>query len=184
MAITLFPDGRIQKNGVEIGTQQGGGFMKQQWYMTATFTTSNVNSENIVTTDFAKNIDASVSWGSVGTESMTQSAGVFTFPSTGIYEVECKVSGSRSGGTNKYCVWRVYMSTDSGGSYILRSQGTQGMTNYGGTNTINIFTPTIVKVTNASTTRIRFATYGGNNNFNISSGGYGTSVTFKKLSEL
>ena len=135
-------------------------------------------------TDFAKNIDASVSWGSVGTESMTQSAGVFTFPSTGIYEVACKVTGSRSGGTNKYCVWRVYMSTDSGSSYLLRSQGSQGMTNYAGTNTIAIFTPTIVKVTNASTTRIRFATYGGNNNFSIGAGGMGTSVTFKKLSEL
>ena len=184
MAITLFPDGRIQKNGLEIGTQQGSGLMHQSWYLTATFTTSVVNSDNFVT-GWAKVSPANVQYGSIETgEDMSVSSGVFTFPSTGIYEVACKVQGSRSSGTNKYCVWRVYMSTDSGGSYLLRSQGSQGMTGYSGTNTINIFTPTIVKVTNASTTRIRFATYGGNNNFSIASGGYGTSVTFKKLSEL
>ena len=152
--------------------------------MTAQFTTSAVNSDNFVTS-WAKLSPANVQYASIDTgEDMSVSSGVFTFPSTGIYEVLCKVSGSRSGGSNKYCVWRVYMSTDSGGSYLLRSQGTQGMTNYSGTNTINIFTPTIVKVTNASTTRIRFATYGGNNNFNITAGGYGTNITFKKLSEL
>ena len=137
------------------GWMMGGGHKKDKKFVNKLLTQLNNGKKELFvvddkmgtptyTFDFAKNVDASSSWGSVGTESMTQSAGVFTFPSTGIYEVTCKVSGSRSGGTNKYCVWRVYMSTDSGGSYLLRSQGTQGMTSYGGTNTINIFTPTII----------------------------------------
>ena len=182
MAITLFPDGRIQKNGLEIGAQQGSGLMHQSWYLTAQFTTSAVNSDNFVT-GWAKLSPANVQYASIDTgEDMSVSGGVFTFPSTGIYEVVSKVSGSRSGGSNKYCNWRTFMSVDSGNTYNIRDQGSSCMTNFSGTNTINIYAPTILNITNASTTRLRFGTYGGNNNFSISAGGFGTTVTFRKLS--
>ena len=184
MAITFHPDGRVQKNGVEIGTQQGGGLMHQAWYLSATFTTSVNNANNDVTTNFLKHTDANAIYSSVGTESMTQSSGVFTFPSTGIYEVVSKATGSRYGGSNKYVYWITWVSTDSGSSYDIREQGTSCMTNFGGTNTINIFSKLILNVTNASTTRIKFGTYGGNNAVTIAHDSAATSVTFTKLSEL
>ena len=182
MAITLFPDGRIQKNGLEIGTQQGSGLMHQAWYLTAGFTTSAVNSDNFVT-GWAKLQPANVQYGSIETgENMSVSGGVFTFPSTGIYELVSKVHGSRSGGTNKYCNWRTFMSVDSGSTYNIRDSASSCMTDFGGTNTINIYSTSILNITNASTTRLRFGTYGGNNNFTIGAGGFGTLVTFRKLS--
>ena len=184
MAVTFFPDGRVQKNGVEIGTQQGGGLMRQTWYLSAEFTTSVNNANNDVTTNFVKHTDANAIYSSLGTESMTQSSGVFTFPSTGIYEVVSKATGSRYGGSNKYVYWITWVSTDSGSSYDIREQGTSCMTNYGGTNTVNIFSKLILNVTNASTTRIKFGTYGGNNAVTIGTGASSTSVTFTKLSEL
>ena len=126
---------------------------------------------------------ANVQYGSIDTgEDMSVSSGVFTFPSTGIYEVVSKVAGSRSGGSNKYCNWRTFMSIDSGNTYTIRDQGSSCMTNFSGTNTINIYAPAILNITNASTTRLRFGTYGGNNNFSIAAGGFGTTVTFRKLS--
>ena len=182
MAITIFPDGRIQKNGLEIGTQQGGGLMHQTWYLTAQFTTSNVNSDNFVT-GWAKLSPVNSQYASIDTgEDMSVSSGVFTFPSTGIYEVVSKVAGSRSGGQNKYCNWRTFTSVDSGSTYTIRDQGSSCMTNFSGTNTINIYSPTILNITNATTTRLRFGTYGGNNNFTVAAGGFGTTVTFRKLS--
>ena len=184
MAITFHPDGRIQKNGVEIGTQQGGGLMRQAWYLSAAFTTSVNNTNNDVTTNFVKHTDANAIYSSLGTENMTQSSGVFTFPSTGIYEITSKATGSRFGGDNKYVYWITWVSTNSGSSYDVREQGTSCMYNKAGTNTVNIYSNLILNVTNASSTRIKFGTYGGNNAVTIGSGADSTSVTFTKLSEL
>ena len=184
MAITLFPDGRIQKNGVEIGTQEGGGLMNQRWCLTANFTNSSINSEDIVAAGFTKNSVSNAIYGTIENETMTTSTGVFTFPSTGIYEIICKVMASRVTGDNKYVYWYTNISTDSGSSYTMREQGTTCMTNFSGTNTINIYSSLLIKVTNATTTRVRFGMLVGKNTVTIMSTASGTSVTFKKISEL
>ena len=162
--------GIILNNGVEVASPK----QFDEWRMSADQDLSNTETlTNWERTD--SNFDLQ------GT-GMTHSSGVFTFPSTGIYEVVSKVAGSRSGGSNKYCNWRTFMSVDSGNTYNIRDQGSSCMTDFSGTNTINIYSPTILNITNASTTRLRFGTYGGNNNFTVAAGGFGTTVTFRKLS--
>ena len=54
--------------------------MAETWRLTSTIT--NDGSENVITTNLAKQAAPS-SYGKVGTETMTASSGVFTFPSTG-----------------------------------------------------------------------------------------------------
>ena len=58
--------------------------MAEIWRLTSTIT--NDGSENVITTNLAKQAAPS-SYGKVGTETMTESSGVFTFPSTGIYYI-------------------------------------------------------------------------------------------------
>ena len=81
-------------------------------------------------------------------------------------------------------MFETYTRSSSTDSYDVREQGTSCMTNFGGTNTVNIFSKLILNVTNASTTRIKFGTYGGTNAVTIANDAYGTGITFTKLSEL
>ena len=63
------------------------------------------------------------SWiGNVGS-AMSESSGIFTFPSTGIYMVHHTVSGYCSGGGRTYLGMRQYYSTDGGSSYNIASSG-------------------------------------------------------------
>ena len=58
--------------------------MAETWRLTSNIT--NDGSENVITANLAKQANPS-GYGKVGTETMTESSGVFTFPSTGIYYI-------------------------------------------------------------------------------------------------
>ena len=79
MAITLFPDGRIiHSNGVEVSSQK----MVDHWRMSADTT----DGAEAVITNWNQVSTANHQAGRIGS-SMSVSSGVFTFPSTGIYNI-------------------------------------------------------------------------------------------------
>ena len=82
MTITIFPDGRIIKNGRDIN---GSLKMIDQWRRSATLNTS--GGENFLTSDWER-VDGSGQGVYIPNGGMTQSGGIFTFPMTGIYKVE------------------------------------------------------------------------------------------------
>jgi len=104
-----------------------------------------------ITTNLERVDNASFS--KIGT-GMTESSGVYTFPSTGLYEVTCNPTIFADADTNCYIFCDV--STDSGSSYEQVIQ-----LNIGSNTTIISVTggqSLFVNVTNATTFRIKFST--------------------------
>ena len=113
---------------------------------------------------------------------MTESSGIFTFPSTGIYRVRFSNSSYNIGAAaNRYIGAFVNWSTNSGGSYsILREQ--YGHINNDNSCTTTVVTSNYLDITNTSTTRIKF-TVAAELNSTLNGGSYGTYVEFLKLGE-
>ena len=119
--------------------------------------------------------------GKVGT-GMSQSSGIFTFPSTGIYRVRFSQSSYNIGAAEvRYVGAYIRLSTNSGGSYsILREQ--YGHINNDNSCTTTVVTSNYLDVTDTSTTRIKFSV-AAENNSTLNGGYYGTFVEFIKLGD-
>jgi hypothetical protein len=87
--------------------------MADAWLVTSSY---NTNSSADITSNWARH-SAQGSWlGYIGS-AMTESSGIFTFPSTGIYMVINDLSGYTPSGARSYLGMRQYFSTDGGSSY-------------------------------------------------------------------
>ena len=119
--------------------------------------------------------------GKIGT-GMSNSSGIFTFPSTGIYRVRFSQSSYNIGAAEvRYVGAFVNWSTNSGGSYtILREQ--YGHINNDNSCTTTVVTSNYLDVTDTSTTRIKFSV-AAENSVTLNGGGYGTFVEFIRLGD-
>ena len=119
--------------------------------------------------------------GKIGT-GMSNSSGIFTFPSTGIYRVRFSQSSYNIGAAEvRYIGAFIKLSTNSGGSYsILREQ--YDHINNDNSCTTTVVTSNYLDITNTSTTRIKF-TVAAELNSTLNGGSYGTFVEFLKLGE-
>jgi hypothetical protein len=122
--------------------------MADQWRLAATI--NNPSDGSLIGTNLERADDAS--WSGIGT-GMTESSGVFTFPTTGLYLVKLKVVTPNASGAaaNMY----INVSTNSGGAYdsvarIIQGEGNSS-TSYDTGNA-----DALVNVTNASTFRVAF----------------------------
>ncbi len=79
MTLTFHPDGRILHNGVEVASDK----MVDQWRVTSNQGISQSTSQTVINWE---RVDGT-GFGTLN-GGMTQSSGIFTFPSTGIYKVE------------------------------------------------------------------------------------------------
>ena len=96
--------------------------------------------------------------GSIGSN-LTNSSGDISFPSTGIWLIQSRITYYATGSTeNRYCISQIRSSTDSGSNYTVIDESIDNLVNVnsGG----NDFTITqnhyILDVTNTSTQRIAF----------------------------
>ena len=109
---------------------------------------------------------------------MSESSGVFTFPSTGIYLLMSKHTMNTSAG---YCGVKLMMSSNSGGSYTNVSHGQITNTNNG---YHHISLHAIVDVQNASTYRFQIqAMNNGNVQYSGDSDALRNGVTFIRLGD-
>ena len=129
---------------------KGGGItMADQWRLTANATGGSAD----ITSNWERN--DTTGFGQLGT-GMTESSGIFTFPSTGIYLVRFFLNDA--GGSsflNSYS--RLYVTTDNS-SYneIARGHG------IGGANDAQVIpVESIIDVTNTSNVKVKFAYYHG-----------------------
>jgi len=118
-------------------------------------------------------------WEKVGT-GMTESSGVFTFPSTGKWKLTFQVSIAANGGARNYMGGIIRLSSNSGSSYTNYAQGYNGAHSGGayGYPHINVY----VDVTDVSTFRAKFA-YNTDAEANIHalSGEMNTAMIFEKI---
>ena len=125
--------------------------MVDSWVVTTNF---DVNGASDIGSNWAKHSAGGSQFGTIGT-GMTESSGIFTFPTTGIYMVHHTMSGRADGtGGRSYIGMRQYYSTNSGGSYTTTSSGyssaSSGTDHFVGSGTV------FYDVTDVSTHRIKF----------------------------
>jgi hypothetical protein len=122
--------------------------MVDMWRLTADLT-------NPGTADITANLERAddATSGTIGT-GMTESSGVFTFPSTGIYRIQA-IGHFYISGSDGACEVNTRISSDSGSSYDTVASAISG--NLTGSQTYNTHpSECFVDVTNASTFRVKF----------------------------
>ena len=131
----------------------GGGIeMAETWRLTSNIT--NDGSENVITANLSKQAAPS-GYGKVGTETMTVSSGVFTFPSTGIYFIMAtSLQYALGRGTESNGASIIIQTTTNNSSYSRSSYAGQALPttlDYGSATIHYIF-----DVTDVSTHKVRF----------------------------
>lgn len=161
-ALSIDGSGRVtMANTIEI----------DQWSLSAAFSTNNATITGWIRPAHA--------FGGYAGTGMTESSGVFTFPSTGLW----KVSGSfliiaASGDTS--CGFLTQVSSDSGSSYTYTGGVFESQTS----NTSGSFQQ-LINVTNASTFRFKLETSGinvGSNIFGFADRDYSTLI-FERITD-
>jgi len=142
------------------------------WYLT-----SNISVSGSTTNVISGLARWATNWEKVGT-GMTESSGVFTFPSTGKWKAFAKLYGSSSSTAN-YMGLQATLSTDSGSSFSVLGYAYQAATS---SEYFDTTFPFYIDVTDASTHKVKFnyQTHGS-----ASIGGHGSELRtffiFEKL---
>ena len=120
---------------------------------------------------------------------MTESSGVFTFPATGIYRVDCRWNVFCSSTSNRYVSIRTELSTDGGSNYNQIAVAFTNLPNLAET-TDHATSDFVVDVTNASNFKVRTVassseafTFAGNTWGGIAQNVQTNSMTFMKLGD-
>jgi hypothetical protein len=137
---------------------KGGGITEADMYRLTTDTTGGTNAD--VTSNLERVDDATFS--KIGT-GMSESSGIFTFPSTGLYQVIANPQFRSNADSNSYIV--INVSSNSGSAYDEVGHGNGG-NGASSDNTTSVFVSSFVNVTNASNFRVKFTTTSmGSNSF-------------------
>ena len=111
---------------------------------------------------------------------MTESSGIFTFPSTGLYLVIANPMMRSNGDTNSYVI--IKGSSNSGGAFSDLAY-INGGSEASADDLSSVYGSTLMNVTNASTFQVKFTTssFSGNTRLEGSTSANYTSFTFIKL---
>ena len=132
----------------------GGITEADQWRLSSNLTAHN----NDITANLERVDDTTATY--IGT-GMSESSGVFTFPSTGKWLVQLQASAQISSGTDNYVEVDIYVTNDNS-SYVEIARATNGVDeSHGASN--NAFAQAIIDVTNTSNVKVKFHTgsFGG-----------------------
>ena len=169
--------GTLQSNGTDVPTVAGGITEADQWRVTANIT----GDAEPITSNWER--ADSDGYGRLGT-GMSESSGVFTFPSTGIWKIEfyCSIEHNSAGASQYNTV--VIQTTTDGTNFGSASESYTNIPNsnfYNGSGSISF----IFDCTNTSTHKARF-NVSSQNNSTVTQGDTGnnrTSATFIRLGD-
>ena len=135
---------------VDYSLIKGGGItMAQQWRLTANFT----GSQEPITSNLE--IADTYGYGTLGSN-MTESSGIFSFPSTGYYLIRTDHTINNPGNFERVASMNVFTTTD-GSNYNQAVQSCISVTPSGGVNTVQSASSTFIfDVTNTSTHKVQF----------------------------
>ncbi len=155
------------------GLPAGGLTEADQWTITSDFTFG--SGEQVLTANWARTTVSG--FGKLGT-GMSQSSGIFTFPSTGIYEINFNIAVYNSG-VAAYMHSGIRTTTNNS-SYGSATSAFSNIAITGGLYT-NMHSSTIFDVTDTTNCKVRFAVYSYNDSNAVVNDN--TYATFKKLGE-
>ena len=139
--------GTLQNNGSALIS---GITMADQWRITANKSVSSSGSD--ITANWER-ID-STGQGTLGT-GMTESSGVFSFPSTGIYYVACNVAFSSTSADSRYIETQIRVTTDNS-SYNYVSRLNTSIKHISSATYANASQATLIDVTDTSNVKVMF----------------------------
>ena len=148
--------------------------MADQWRLNSNFANNNAN---VINANWER-VDNTY-WSGIGSQ-MTESSGIFSFPTTGIYLIEFTARGTANGGARQYA--GVYIQTGVSSTYtnVADSYGNCAAHGY----YFNCFCSTIFDVTNTTTHTVRFyAESSGDCNYQGNTNQNQTFVTFLKIGD-
>jgi len=166
MTVTLFPDGRILHNGVEVASDK----MVDQWRVTSN---QGISQSTSTTVTNWERVDGT-GFGTLN-GGMTQSSGIFTFPSTGIYKIEFVPYFNDTESNNS--VRGLIQTTTNNSSYDTRAQNPTNIADIDTYNYGSVYVSVLFDVTNTSTHKVRFNMYSGYGGFDIN-GDTNTNETY------
>lgn len=168
----LLKDGNV--DGVDVSAITQGITEADQWRLTANITNT--------TADITSNLERNdtTGFGYIGT-GMTESSGIFTFPSTGIYYVIVTGALSAAGASDNFIILKGTTNNSSYSTWILldgdNSNGSSAEWVSGGSFIVDVTDTANVKVKLATQQNHSSAILHGSSSYNR------TSITFIKLGE-
>ncbi len=176
----LKTDGSGNLSWVTPGTATTNGItMANKWHLTGNKNITSANTYFVIDTPWQESTAAGYNSGKIGT-GMTESSGLFTFPSTGIYLIiyDC-ITGTSNDQLNMWSYITVGSDTSSTNFMSVKASS-------GDSGTMNTVTGTaLLDVTNTSTQKIHFRAYhyavGGY--VSGATDGHRTSATFIRLGD-
>ena len=116
---------------------------------------------------------------------MSESSGIFTFPTTGIYQIHYKINFYSNGNNSAYTGAYFFLSTDSGSNYTQISYGYDQLSSVSGYYYGSAVGDVAIDVTNASTFRVRLKAAMGNQSVNIQGNSTQqiTGITFTRMGD-
>ena len=155
----------------------GGITMADQWRLTSDLSGTNPNT--FITSNWER-VDTA-GQGTLGT-GMSESSGVFTFPSTGIYKVDFQFN-AYSTSSVRYVGARIQVTTDNN-TYTIISDSSDGISVPATSSWGTSQTSSLIDVTNTSNVKVKFNYYGIDSvTFAGSSTQNRTFVTFIRLGD-
>ena len=176
LAVGGLPDASVTAADLASGLASQGITMADSWRVTSN--SSLDNGYNYLTSNWERCDTAG--FGQIGT-GMTQSGGVFTFPSTGIYKLNFGAYAHDSGSCAINGV-HIHTTVDNGSNYVFASNAYFNIADISSYNYGFGFVEFIFDVTNVSTHKARFVLYAGSSVvFEGSTTGNSTYATFTRL---
>ncbi len=164
--------GTLQNNGSALA---GGITMADSWRISANFTSS--NGTNDFTSNWERSDQAAI--GQIGS-AMTESSGIFTFPSTGVYFITAQIYCMHSAAEVQY-LGAILNTTTNNSSYTQIAQAYTHIENVTSQHA-HVAVNTLFDVTDTSTHKIKFS-YESQNNF-LCGGSSGNDRTFMRFIRL
>ena len=176
--ITLDSSGNVTfpANATCSGTATGFGAitMADQWRLNSVFAN---NGANVINANWER-VDNTY-WSGIGSQ-MTESSGIFSFPTTGIYLIEFVARGTANGGARQYAGAYIQTGVSSTYTNVADSYDNCSANGY----YFNTKCSTIFDVTNTSTHTVRFnAESSGDCNYSGNTNQSQTFVTFLRLGD-
>ena len=168
---------QTEGNGNLTFVDPGGITMADQWRLTSDLSGTNPNT--FITSNWER-VDTA-GQGTLGT-GMSESSGVFTFPSTGIYKVDFQFN-AYSTSSVRYVGARIQVTTDNN-TYTIISDSSDGISVPATSSWGTSQTSSLIDVTNTSNVKVKFNYYGIDSvTFAGSSTQNRTFVTFIRLGD-
>ena len=155
--------------------------MADQWRVTSNVNLN--NSDSYLTSNWER-VDGSGQGVLIASGGMTQSGGIFTFPSTGIYRVEWEGYFEDTGSADTITTG-IYVTTDNN-TYSRRAQRVDSITDISGSTYAygSVHVQTLVDVTDVSQVKVKFrVSSGGSVAFDSSSTENRNCATFMRLGD-